>query len=117
MPDNNRNQPNRKRKQRRKRPFILTALIRLFQTIGTLILVGVLTGSIVCCYAAIYVKTVVMPDVKQQADLSAYTMDENTVIYYYDDAGSPVELATLYGDENREWVEYEVTYNLLYYLI
>ena len=105
MPDNNRNQPNRKRKQRRKRPFILTALIRLFQTIGTLILVGVLTGSIVCCYAAIYVKTVVMPDA--ELDMSAYTMDENTVIYYYDDSGRPVELATLSGAENREWVEYE----------
>lgn len=105
MPENNRNRPNRKRKQRKRRPFVLTALIRLFQTIGTLILVGVLTGSIVCCYAAIYVKTVVMPDA--QLDMSAYTMDENTVIYYYDDSGRPVELATLSGAENREWVEYE----------
>ena len=104
MPEHN-NSKGKRNKRRKRRPFIVTTLIRILQTIGTLILVAVLTGSIVCCYAAIYVKTVVMPDPK--LDMSVYTMDENTVIYYYDDAGRPVELATLYGDENRERVEYE----------
>ena len=94
-----------RKKRRRKRPLILTMILRLFQTIGTLILVAVLTGSLVCCYGAIYIKTVIMPD--SELDMSAYTMDENTTIYYYDDAGNPVELDTLSGDENREWVDYE----------
>jgi len=107
MPDNKYNRSRNKKKGRGKRPVILTILVRLFQTIGTLILVAVLTGSIVCCYAAIYVKTVVMPNAVQQADMSAYTMDENSTVYYYDDAGRPVVLAVLSGEENREYVEYE----------
>ncbi len=106
MPDNNQNQTGRERKaRRRRRPLAVTAIIRLFQVIGTLILVAVLTGSLVCCYAAIYVKTVVMPDAV--LDMSGYILDENSVIYYYDDNGLPVELAVLSGDENREWVDYE----------
>lgn len=106
MPENNQNQPKRKRKsRRRRRPLVVTAIIRLFQTIGTLILVAILTGSMVCCYAAIYVKTVVMPHAV--LDMSGYILDENSVIYYYDDNDNPVELAVLSGDENREWVDYE----------
>ena len=93
------------KKRRRRRPLALTIILRMFQTIGTLILVAVLTGSLVCCYGAIYIKTVIMPN--SELDMSAYTMDENSVIYYYDDAGDPVELDTLSGDENREWVDYE----------
>lgn len=94
-----------RKKRRRRRPWPLTVILRLFQTIGTLILVAVLTGSLVCCYGAIYIKTVIMPNSK--LDTSAYTMDENSTIYYYDDAGDPVELDTLSGDENRESVTYE----------
>ena len=82
MPENNENKTNRKPKARRRhRPLVLTALIRILQTIGTLLMVIILTGSMVCCYGAIYIKTVIMPDA--QVDMSAYTMDENTIIYYY----------------------------------
>lgn len=106
MQENNQNRKNGKpRVRRRRRPLILTALIRIFQTIGTLLMVIILTGSMVCCYGAIYIKTVIMPDA--QVDMSAYTMDENTVIYYYDDSGNPVQLDVLSGDENREKVEYK----------
>lgn len=106
MPENKQNQTQGKRRTRRKkRPIGLTILIRALQTIGTLLLVVILTGSLVCCYAAIYVKTVIMPN--SEIDMSAYTMDENTIIYYYDDAGNPVQMDTLSGDENREWVDYE----------
>ncbi len=106
MPENNQNQgKNRRKTHRRRRPIGLTVLLRLFQTIGTLLLVIILTGSMVCCYGAIYIKTVIMPG--SYIDMSAYTMDENTVIYYYDDNDEPVELDVLSGDENREWVDYE----------
>lgn len=106
MPENNQYQSRSKRSvRRRKRPLGLTILLRALQTIGTLLLVVILTGSIVCCYGAVYIKTVIMPNAK--IDMSAYTMDENTVIYYYDDNGDPVELDVLYGEENREWVEYD----------
>jgi penicillin-binding protein 1A len=94
-----------RRKRRKRRPLALTVILRVFQTIGTLILVAVLTGSLVCCYGAIYIKTVIMPDA--ELDMSAYTMDENTRIYYYNSAGEAVELDTLSGDENRESVKYK----------
>lgn len=107
MPENNHNQARGKGKnRRRRRPIGVTILVRALQTIGTLLLVAVITGSLVCCYAAVYVKTVVMP-MAEQTDLSVYTMDENTVIYYYDDDGNPVEWVTLSGEENRELVTYD----------
>ena len=102
---NNKKAQGVRKKRRRRRPLVLTVFLRLFQTILSLILVAVLTGSLVCCYGAIYIKTVIMPDA--ELDMSAYTMDENTRIYYYNDAGEAVELDTLSGDENREWVDYE----------
>lgn len=106
MPENNQNSANSGRKaRRRRRPIGLTILLRVFQVLGTLLLVIVLTGSMVCCYGAIYIKTVILPDA--EIDMSAYTMDENTVIYYYDENGDPVELDVLSGDENREWVDYD----------
>ena len=95
-----------KSRKRRRRPVVLTIIIRFFQMLGTLLLVGVVTGSFLICYAAVYVKTVVMP--KTDLDLSAYTMNENSVIYYEDKyTGQLVELQTLMGTENREIVAYE----------
>ena len=94
------------RRKRRRRPIILTIIIRLFQIIGTLLLVGVVTGSFLICYAAVYIKTVVMP--KTDLDLSAYAMNENSVIYYVDkNTNQRVELQTLIGSENREIIKYE----------
>ena len=94
-----------KKRKKRRRPLILTVLIRILQVIGTLILIGVVTGSFMICYAAVYVKTVVMP--KTYMDLSEYTLNENSIIYYQDkDTGQWKELQTLVGDVNRELVRY-----------
>ena len=94
-----------KRRKRRRRPIILTILIRIFQIIGTLILIGVITGIFMISYAAVYVKTVVMP--KTYLNLDEYVLNENSVIYYRDkDTDQWVELQTLVGKENRELVEY-----------
>ena len=41
----------------------MTILIRILQVMGTLLLLGVITGSLLLCYAAVYVKTAVMPSV------------------------------------------------------
>ncbi len=93
------------RKPRRRRPIWLTVIVRFFQIIGTLLLVGVITGSFMACFAMVYVKTSVLP--KAGLDLSAYTLNENSVIKYEDkNTGELVELQTLVGDENREIVEY-----------
>ena len=98
--------PRSKKRRRRRRPIILTILIRIIQIIGTLILVGAVTGSFLICYAAVYVKTAVMP--KTYLDLSDISMNENSVIYYADKTtGQWVELQTLVGTENRELIEYK----------
>ena len=101
--------PSTKKRRRRRRPLILTilgtVLVRLMQIIGTLFLIGVITGTVLVCYAAVYVKTVVMP--KSFLNLDDYTLNENSVIYYRDkDTNQWVELQTLVGKENRELVEY-----------
>lgn len=124
MPDTNQNRPPQRREpqpqpggggqrqaprqkaRRRKRPIWLTIIVRFFQIIGTVLLVGVITGCFMACFAVIYVKTAVMP--KAGLDLSAYTMNENSVIYYEDkNTGQLVELQTLSGKENRELVTYD----------
>ena len=97
--------PQPKKRKKRRRPLILTIIIRFFQLIGTLILIGVITGTFMICYAAVYVKTVVMP--QTYLDLDEYTLSENSVIYYENKAtGQWEELQTLVGDENRELVKY-----------
>ena len=96
----------RTRKRRRRRPIVLTILIRIFQVIGTLLLVGIVTGSFMACFAVVYVKTAVMP--KTYLNLDDYTMNENSVIMYEDkETGELKELQTLTGSENREIVEYD----------
>ena len=98
--------PRAKARRRRKRPIWLTIIVRFFQIIGTLLLVGVITGCFMACFAVVYVRTAVMP--KAGLDLSAYTMMENSVIYYQDkNTGQLVELQTLSGKENRELVTYD----------
>ena len=94
------------RRRKRRRPLLLTLIIRLFQLLGTLILIGCVTCAFLACYAGVYIQTVILPDT--ELDLSAYTLDENSVIYYQDkNTGLYTELATLVGDKNTEWVDYE----------
>ena len=100
-----REEPKEKKRRRRRRPLILTILIRIFQVIGTLILIGMVTGTILVSYAAVYVKTVVMP--RTYMNLDEYTLNENSVIYYKDkNTDQWKELQTLVGLENRELVKY-----------
>ena len=66
--DSRRTMPQRRTK---KRPVGATIAIRFFQVLGTLILIGIVTGAFMACYAMVYVKTVIMP--KTDLDLSAYT--------------------------------------------
>lgn len=93
------------KRRRRKGSVVGTIFKRFFQALGTLLLIGIVTGSFLACYAAVYIKATIMPGAT--LDLSAYTLNENSVIYYYDDNGNPVEWVTLKGLENREWVDYE----------
>ncbi len=97
--------PRAKAHKRRRRPIVLTILIRIFQVIGTLLLMGIITGCFMVCFAVVYVKTSVMP--KTYLRLEDYTMNENSIVYYEDKTTQElVELQTLSGKENREIVEY-----------
>ena len=79
--------------------------LRVGKVVGTLLLLGIVTGAFMACYAAVYIKSVIIPEAS--LDLSSYTLNENSVIYYPNDSGELVELQTLVGAENRQWVDYE----------
>ena len=93
------------RRQKKKRPLVATVFLRIFQVLGTLVLIGVVTTAFLACYAAVYIRTAVLPNAT--LELSAFTLNENSVIYYYDENGQAQELETLVGLENQEWVDLE----------
>ena len=93
--------PRRRRSRRPRR-----AHGRLSFILGTLLLVFLCTGAILCCFAAVYVKTVIFP----MADLSLddFTLGQNSVMYYTDpDTGEDKELVTLLSDTSSIWVDYD----------
>ena len=78
----------------------------ILKVIGTLILIGCTTGAILACFAATYIKTVIIP--QDYVDASAYSMNLSSTIYYTDpNTGEAKELRTLHGEENRVKVDYE----------
>ena len=46
---------------------------RILQVLGTLLLVGLCTGAILCCFAAVYIKTVIIPEAGA-VDLSQFAV-------------------------------------------
>ncbi len=98
--------PNTSRKQdrtpARKRHIPLSR--KLLWGVGTVLLVMVSTFALLCCFAAIYVTTVILP--MTPLDLDDFQTGINSVLYYTDKNGNQQELRTLHGDENRIWVPY-----------
>ncbi|MCD8375415.1 MAG: PBP1A family penicillin-binding protein [Oscillospiraceae bacterium] len=89
----------------------------VLKVLGTVLLVGLCTCVIMGCYAVIYVQNQILPQVEQTLSvISVLDVNESSTMYYTDsDTGELVELLTLYGDENRVWVEYEdIPENLIY---
>ena len=81
-------------------------ILGILKVIGTLILIGCTTGAILACFAATYIKTVIIP--QDYVDASAYSMNLSSTIYYTDpNTGEAKELRTLHGEENRVKVDYE----------
>jgi len=93
------NQSRRRRRRRRSRGKLVAKIL------GTLLLVGLTTGALLACFAAVYVKTVIIP--LTPLDLDNFQAGLNSVLYYTDDDGTTHELRTLHGDENRIWVKFE----------
>ena len=97
-------QPSRSRKRRRRSP-VLTVIATLFKILGTLLLIGVVTGVILVCFAATYIRTVIIPQAPLEGN---FVMDQTSTVYYMDPAtGQYVEHLSLHGTENRELVSFD----------
>ena len=99
-------QPAHKRKRRRKRNPVLRGIGIFFKVLGTLILIGLCTGALLACFAAVYINEVIVP----QADLSFddFTLGENSIMYYLDkETGQYKEMTTLLNVTSSIWVDYE----------
>ncbi len=93
--------PKKKRKKKKRtNPFV-----RFLQIIGTLILIGVVTGAIMACFATVYIQTEIMP--QSSLDVTQFSTSLSSTIYYTDEYGQDQELVSLYGTENRVWITYD----------
>ncbi len=96
----------RRRKSRGKGVTVGRVFLRLGQVLGTLLLIGLVTSAFLACYAAVYIKSVILP----QCDLplESISIRESSTVYYTDsETGEVVEMATLSGLEHRIWVDYD----------
>ena len=73
--------------------------------IGTLLLVAVTTGAIMCCFAAVYIRTVILP--KADMDLTSFSLKENSIMYYQDASGQYQELGQVLTSTSSQWVEFD----------
>jgi len=74
--------------------------------VRTLLLIGVLSGAMIAGIFMYFVKTTLTPTLNVNAD--DYTMNLSSVIMYQDKStGAWNNLQTIYGDENRIWVDYD----------
>lgn len=79
------------------------------KVLGTLLLIGICTGAIMACYAVVYVKAIILPQAKETlSSIQLFDVNQSSTMYYTDqETGELVEMRTLYGEENRVWVDYE----------
>ena len=95
----------RPRKHRnKKRRFGVVGMI--LKALGTLILVGLCTGALLCCFAAVYINEVIIPE----ADLSLddIPLGEDSIMYYQDkESGRYVEMTSLLNITSTIWVDLE----------
>ncbi len=105
----NSNRPAPKKRRKKRRSPIVSLILGLFKTLGTVILVGLCAGAILACYAVVYVQTIIIPQAKDVVEsLEIFDASESSTMYYVDgETGNLVEMVKLYGDEDRIWVEYE----------
>ena len=76
------------------------------KVLGTLLLIGLCTGVIMCCFLAVYIKTVIVP----YADLSLddFQLGENSIMLYQDKkTGEYKELVTLLSSTKSTWVDHD----------
>lgn len=109
------------RPQVKQRSLFSKILSGLAMTVLTVMLIGLITGSIVVGAFAIYIKKYIDP-VIEDFDMISTEQKLSSKIYYMDYSdrenrvGTPVELEgeRLYGSENRIWVSYNDMPEYLY---
>lgn len=80
----------------------------VFKAVLTVVLVMVLTGAILACLTAMYIKNVIMPETDLQLDAYIGAAQQTSKMFYRNtETGNYVEMQELYGDENRVWVPIE----------
>ena len=77
----------------------------VLKVLATLLLIFITTGLLFTCIFAYYVKTNLSDDL--DITLEDMTLNLASTIYYTDESGNNVALASLHGNENRVWVDYE----------
>ncbi len=75
----------------------------VLRILGTILLIGVVTGLIFVCIFAFYVKTCITPSL--DLDLNDFTLKQSSIIYYKDSNGDYQKLTTVQSSENRIWVD------------
>ena len=76
------------------------------KVIGTLLLIGLCTGAIMCCFLAVYIKTVIVPNA--ELSLDDFALGENSVMYYENrETGEYEELVTILSTTSSIPVEYD----------
>lgn len=74
--------------------------------VRTLLLVGILSGAMIAGIFMYYVKTTLTPTLDVNAN--DYTMNLSSIIMYQNkESGAWENLQTIYGDENRIWIDYD----------
>ncbi len=84
----------------------ITHILRVtLKVLVTLLLIFITTGLLFTCIFAYYVKTNLSDDL--DISLEDMTLNLASTIYYTDASGNNVALASLHGNENRVWVDYQ----------
>ncbi|MEG2958386.1 MAG: transglycosylase domain-containing protein [Oscillospiraceae bacterium] len=94
------------RRRRQRRPRWQEVLIKVGKVLGTFLLIGLTTGLIMACFAAVYVQTAIIPNAN--LDLGTISMDLSSTMYYTDrETGERTVYLTVNGGQNRVLVDYE----------
>ena len=98
-------EPRKKRRKKRRGVTAGRVIGWFFKAVGTLILIGLCTGALICCFASVYINEVIIPI----ADISPddFSWNEDSIMYYQDkNTGQYVEMTKLNNVTSSVWVNY-----------
>jgi len=97
--------PAAKRRRRKATPTWAKVIKIILKSLFTILLIGIVTGLIMMCFASIYVRNSIIPYADLPLDFVSTNLS-STISYEDSTTGAIVEMRTLHGDENRIWVSY-----------